>query len=320
MLNKKSIVLSGVDNSSKRAVLTLENSANGINGRLRLYNFGLEPLGIITLGIYQKGNVFKAGLIKISEMLYSFASDIKDISENFSCAVINFVNGEPRPILYGTSEGYDDQEKIFGQVINSLSEAKNVEEVEHTLDKFGVDYDDELKSEINEEIDKCISEESIEKCEGDCENCEYKKFYFSQIKVQELENSQENNNDEIDKKEDEIQGTQTFYLEMKSQLDDLFANNPNEEYLQELLPNSKWVKVSIDENGNYYVLGLIYEGDVLQYICYGVPGVYQKIPPRELSGFPVWFPLDQTKPQGFGYWLSYQDAESGESVKAVIVE
>ena len=78
-------------------------------------------------------------------------------------------------------------------------------------------------------------------------------------------------------------------------------------------------KVSIDDNGDYYVLGLLYEGENLKYICYGVPGVYQKYPPRELSGYPIWFPLDENSPEGFGYWLSYQDANSGESVKAVVI-
>ena len=106
---------------------------------------------------------------------------------------------------------------------------------------------------------------------------------------------------------------------MKGQIDNLFANNPTEDYLQELIPNSKWVKVGLENEEDYYVLGLIYEKEKLMYISYGVPGVYQKVPPRELSGFPVWFPLDENKPQGFGYWLSYQDADSGESVKAVII-
>lgn len=105
---------------------------------------------------------------------------------------------------------------------------------------------------------------------------------------------------------------------MKGQIDSLFENNPTEEYLETLIPNSKWVKVEL-KNGDYYVLGLIYQDQQLKYICYGVPGVYQTLPPRQLSGYPVWFPLDSNKNEGFGYWLSYQDAENGESVKAVII-
>ncbi len=320
MFIKKNIVLSGVDNPSQKAVLTLECDGQMAKGRLRLYNFGVEPKGIISLGLYYGGNVIKAGLIRSSQMLYTFACQSENISDDFSCAVINFVNGEPSPILYGKGEGYSDKDEIFSQVIEKIKTSKNVDEVEKTLDKYGVDFDEELKSEIEYEIDNCMAKKEC----GDCENCEYKKFYLENSQSQKLELSSDAHKELVssleneDDEEDEDQNI-NFYAELKPQLDNLFANNPSEDYLENLLPNSKWVKVSIDDNGNYYVLGLIYEDDRLVYICYGVPGVYQKNSPRELSGYPVWFPLDEAKPEGFGYWLSYQDAESGESVKAVVV-
>jgi len=309
MVERKNIVLNGVENSSQKAVLTLESDDEVTKGRIRLYNFGAEPKGIISLGIYQNGEVVKAGLIRASQMLYTFSCNVPRLSNKFSCAVVNFVEGEPKPLLYGNCEGYSDQDEIFGEVIQALSQSKNMTEVEDTLDKYGIEFEDKLKEEINKVIDKSI-EKDIQTCEkencNDCEICEYKKYYLSQM----TENKQTT---------EETPVQDLFYLEMKPQLDDLFANNPSEDYLENLLPNSKWAKVKIDEDGNYYVLGLIYEEDKLKYICYGVPGVYQKNAPREISGFPVWFPLDESKPQGFGYWLSYQDADSGESVKATII-
>ena len=314
MLIKKNIVLHGVKESSQKALLTIECDGLIAEGKLRLYNFGEEPKGIISLGIYQKGEVVKAGLIHYSQMLYTFNCQLNDISKDFSCAVINFVNGEPTPILYGNGEGYIESDEIFSQVLKELNKSQNVEEVEETLDKYGIDFDDELKDEIEEKIDSCLQSGC------DCENCEYKKFYLENINAMSMNNAEELNEkvDEIqEEKEDVIE--KKFYLELKPQIDKLFENNPSEDYLEKLLPNSKFVKVKIDDNGNYYVLGLIYENDKLIYICYGVPGVYQKNAPRELSGYPIWFPLEQSNPQGFGYWLSYQDAESGESVKAVIV-
>ncbi len=321
MFSKKNIVLSGVNNSSQKAVLTLECDGKMAKGRLRLYNFGVEPKGIISLGLYYGGNVLKAGLIRSSQMLYTFACQSDNITDDFSCAVINFVNGEPSPILYGKGDGYSDKEEIFNQVIEDLKESKNVEEVESTLDKFGVDFDDELKSEIETEIDKCMASEERNEC-GDCENCVYKKFYLENSQTQKLELSSKEHQNLVDSLEDNEEEQETeinFYEQLKPQIDKLFASNPSEEYLEKLLPNSKFVKVSIDDNGNFYVLGLIYDEDKLLYICYGVPGVYQKNAPRELSGYPVWFPLDEEKSQGFGYWLSYQDADSGESVKAVMI-
>ncbi len=312
MMSKKSIVLNGVENKSQRAVLTIECDGEMASGRVRLYNFGVEPKGIISLGINDGKNVIKAGLTHSSGMLFTFMSEIKQIPEKFSCAVVNFVGGEARPILYGCSDGYQDREQVFKQVIDSLSLAKDARQVEKVLDDYGIDYDEQEKEDIEKEIDRALDENCVKTCGKDCDNCEYKKFYLEHTKKMELDKTDESENDNN-------QTSSKFYEEMKEQIDSLFANNPNEDYLMQLLPNSKWVKVSIDESGDYYVLGLIYDENKLKYICYGVPGVYQKYPPRELSGYPIWFPLDEDKPEGFGYWLSYQDADTGESVKAVVI-
>ncbi len=319
MFSRKNIVLSGVDNSSQKAVLSLEYDGQMAKGKLRLYNFGAEPKGIISLGIFQDGNVVKAGLIKCSQMLYTFACQANEISDEFSCAVINFVNGEPNPILFGKGEGCINKDDIFTKIAAELKSTNSASEVERTLDKYDVDYDKSLKEEIENEIDEYLEEEgeSKEEC-NDCENCIYKKYYLENCKSQELgminevlSNSDENN--------EETSSEFKFYDELKPQIDKLFSKYPTEDYLEKLLPNTKWVKVNLDDSDNYFVLGLIYEQENLKYICYGVPGVFSKNPPRELSGFPIWFPLEESKPQGFGYWLSYQDADSGESVKAIVV-
>ena len=318
-MTRKNLVLNAIDNSSQKAVLSLECNGENTTGKLRLYNFSTLPNGIISLGIYSNGQIYKAGLTYSSSMVYTFKNDLKTLPNNFSCAVINFQGGDAKPLLYGNSDGYIDREKIFDQVISSLSQTKTVKDVEKVLDDFGVDYDDELKQDIDNAINENLKDVETFTCFKEnlnCKDCPYKKFYNSQI-----EKMDENDIDENMPVEDkgDNQNTQKFYQEMKEQIDKLFDNNPKEEYLQELLPNSKWVKVTIDENGDYYVLGLLYEDKVLKYICYGVPGVYQKIPPRELSGYPIWFPLEKERPEGFGYWLSYQDADSGESIKAVVV-
>lgn len=318
MFNKKNIVLSGVENNSQKAVLSLEYDGQMAKGKLRLYNFGSEPKGIISLGLFQDGNVVKAGLIKCSQMLYTFACQAENINDNFSCAVINFVNGEPNPILFGKGDGFVDKDDIFSQISNDLKNANSVNEVEDTLNKYNVDYEKDLKEEIENEIDDYLEEtEDCENCQ-DCEECLYKKYYLENHKSQELsiEGKVSLIDEQIEQKSDE---EISFYDEIKPQIDKLFNKYPNEEYLERLLPNTKWVKVNLEEDDNYFVLGLIYEQEKLKYICYGVPGVYSKNPPRELSGFPIWFPLEEAKPQGFGYWLSYQDADNGESVKAVVV-
>lgn len=301
MINKKSIVLNGVDEKDKRAILTMVRDCESVNGTLRLYNYAVEPNGIMSLGICFDGQVIKAGLTQTEMMTFQFKSQIESIPQTFSCAVINFIDGLPKPILYGNSDGYLDEDDVFSQVIKSLYEVQNSDEVEQVLDAHGVDFDEGLKEEIQTEIDRCINSQAC----TNCDDCEYKKYYMRSISA-------------VNSQSEEIEEKKTFYQDMKLQIESLFNENPPEEYLQKLIPNSKWVKVELDSQ-DYYVLGLISENEKIVYICYGVPGVFQKNPPRELAGYPIWFPLDENNLQGFGYWLSYQDAETGESVKAVVV-
>lgn len=293
---RKSLVLNSVDQSKEKAVLTIEGDSENLKGRVRLYNFGVLPKGILTLGIYSNGKVYKAGLTHQSGMLYTFLVDENVFNDQFSCAVVNVFNGLIKPILFGSSQGKSEG---LSQVVKAIKSAENIDQVEQVLDEYGVDFEDEEKAEIEQAIDKEFE------CDA-CKNCKYKQYFYStqmaEGQEQEIQEPKENKN---------------FYQELKPQIEKLFSQNKEEEYLEKIFPNSKWVRVAL-ENDDYYVFGLIKSEGSVKYICYGVPGVFQKTPPRELSGFPSWLPLDSQNEEGFGYWLTYQDAESGESVKAIV--
>ena len=299
-----------------------------------MYNFSSEPSGILSLGITSDSGVIKAGLTRTSNMLFSFGSPVKNMPSDFSCAIVNFVGGEPSPILFGSCQGSSDLEDALHDVVMSLRGTKSVDDVESLLDSVGIDYDQQLKQEIEEEIDKHFdkAQEKVESqslieskhsdCESkDCSECMYKKYFYENNKnlvfSESVQESEELENPTLEESENKNSGME-FYNEIKSQVDTLFAENKPEEYLQELIPNSKWVKVEVDGGGDYYVFGLIYEDDNLKYVCYGVPGMFSRVPPKQLSGYPVWLAIDKDKQDGFGYWLSYQDASTGESVKAII--
>lgn len=342
MIAKKSIVLSGVRSDKEKAVLSLEMNGESISGRVRLYNFANEPSGIISLGLFSNGKVIKAGLTKASTMLYTFQAQEAVLPAIFSCAIVNFSGGEAKPLLYGNSDGSIDQEDVFGAVIASLQDTKSASKVEQILDQHGVFYEDELQEEIDEAIEK-----EFEK--HDCAHCKYRNYFYENHPesvhsnasvgdvrniaeavetVAYLKNDDKENGDERTDEDDspnilpefanQEQTNASFYDEIKPQVETLFEKNPAETYLMDMIPNSKWVKVEFDQGGDYYVFGMLYENDMLKYICYGVPGIYQKQPPKQLSGYPVWFPLDSRKREGFGYWLSYQDAGTGESIKAIV--
>lgn len=328
MLKRKSIVLSDIsNNSSKKAVLSLEEDGVGVKGTLRLYNFPFELSGISSLGFYVDQKVYKAGLTYKSHMLYDFFLSINELPNKFSCAVVNFQNAVATPILYGSSEG--NNENIYGSIISEIAKDNSLKNTKQTLDSFGVDFDEEEKKQIEKEIDSALCDDNC----GNCTDCVYKK-YFYENQPHEAEtvstNSlhKEETVDLVDKnvqepaKENERKEEENeiiFIDKLKPQIDKLFETNPMEDNLQKLIPYSKWVKVEYEDDGDFYVFGLLYdEHNNVRYVCYGVPAVFEEEPPKELSGYPIWLPLDKDNMRGFGYWLTYQDATTGEPVKAII--
>lgn len=102
-----------------------------------------------------------------------------------------------------------------------------------------------------------------------------------------------------------------FYLSVKPQLDEIFVCFPECEDLEDVVPNSKWAKIQVDDG--FYVVGLILDGEVVRYISYGVPATKNSCPPSEIRDVAVW--LDDGKKEGKGYWVIYQDAMTGQCLK-----
>lgn len=105
-----------------------------------------------------------------------------------------------------------------------------------------------------------------------------------------------------------------FFFAVKPQLDEMFVRYPAEERLNAIVPNSKWVRVDTDE-GDYYVLGVLYDLSTPIFICYGIPGMRNVAPPREIADVCVWLPLSADEPDGGGFWIIYQSAENGKCVR-----
>ena len=102
-----------------------------------------------------------------------------------------------------------------------------------------------------------------------------------------------------------------FYLSVKPQLDEIFVCFPECEDLEDVVPNSKWAKIQVEDG--FYVVGLILDGEVVRYISYGVPATKNSCPPSEIRDVAVW--LDDGKNEGKGYWVIYQDAMTGQCLK-----
>ena len=306
MINQRTLVLSSLGSGKEKAVVNFNLENNKLSGKLRLYNFKENITGILTLGILSEGKVVKTALKIVQKDLFSFETEYNLEFSKFTCALINISNGNAKPLLLGASNGskpktvdYKLAENLYLLDEENLSCTKTLE----SLNNAGIDYDREEKEIIDQSISACLG--GNEKCA----NCKYREAFFSGCATENVENKK------VKYLEEEKFEQINFYDEIKEQLDALFNRYPEETFLNEVIPNSKWIKVDYEDNGEYYVIGLIYEGETIKFISYGVPGQFDIAPPRELADGAQWLPLDPNKPQDLGYWLTYQDAKNGEAVE-----
>ncbi|MDE5991011.1 MAG: hypothetical protein K2H36_05465 [Clostridia bacterium] len=109
--------------------------------------------------------------------------------------------------------------------------------------------------------------------------------------------------------------SQPFYKKIEDNMQELFEKNERDEELSLLIPDSKWVRVSLGDDG-YYVVGIIYSEDVPNIICYGVPDKDGSNPPQSNENCRQWMEIEKG---GRGYWMMYQSAQSGETMTSSIV-
>lgn len=104
-----------------------------------------------------------------------------------------------------------------------------------------------------------------------------------------------------------------FYERMKGEIEGILSAYPHEDKLERTVENSKWVKITYGD-GNFYVFGVIYENAKPQYVCYGVPTEQSERPPESMRGLASFIPLSPDERQK-GFWVMYQDASTGASIK-----
>ena len=100
-----------------------------------------------------------------------------------------------------------------------------------------------------------------------------------------------------------------FYLRMRPEIEKIFSAYPKEESLERAMEGSRWAKIGYGEN-KYYAFGVLSVEGAPRYICYGVPSTDGQNPPESLKGCASFMPVE-----GGGYWIMYQDAGTGVSVK-----
>lgn len=107
-----------------------------------------------------------------------------------------------------------------------------------------------------------------------------------------------------------------FLQDIIYQLDEMFKIYPADEILNSIIPNSKFIKVNTDSAN--YVLGVIYEDNLMKYIAYGVPAQHNSLPPNDLGKNYQWLPLNPNDVMSDGYFMIYQNALTGQIVELIL--
>ncbi len=106
-----------------------------------------------------------------------------------------------------------------------------------------------------------------------------------------------------------------YYEEVRDKIDELFKVGVKEKILEDIMPETQWVRIEYSPSA-HYVVGIIgNKRENPDYICYGVESEYSSAPPLCLGNDARWLPLDVRKPQDKGYWLLFQSAKSGETIR-----
>ena len=102
-----------------------------------------------------------------------------------------------------------------------------------------------------------------------------------------------------------------FYDKMRAEIEGLFSAYPPAEELCAAIDCSKWVKISYGDD-SFYVFGVIFSDGAPKYICYGIPAKDSAAPPASMRGLASF--LDVKTEHGEGFWIMYQDADTGASI------
>jgi len=293
MENSKGII--NIEKSNKAPAITLRY-ANARDNCFALVASGNNPIEIVPL---------KNENDEMSGELPSFF----DCNAIINVCIVDAGNEQVTPLLLG---GTGDKREFYDNVIRNFTYFKN------KIMEIGASNPHLFEcKDIDEDVNEIMTDTLLAEClsqDNKCENCMYKRVFYenkdngkatTQITDQEAQPPKDL---DVDINPNQNQGK--FYSQVHNSISELFEHYPSDDVLCKLIPESKFVKVDYENTGDYYSVGLISEEGHLKYICYAIPSKKGSQPPADLEGFSQWIEVDKDS----GYWLMYQDAETGENV------
>ncbi len=199
----------------------------------------------------------------------------------------------------------------------SAASSKSTEYKEVGENKKAVAYDDEAIAEVNyyeysaDENGGALREDKTQKKDGSASGENEESAGAVKVQKERLERKYNRTNSKNRAEKPKLAGGD-FYGRMSGDIEKIFASYPKESELEEAMEGSRWAKISYGD-GKYYVFGVLSVDGVPRYICYGVPSANSEKPPKSLENCASYMPV-----KNGGYWIMYQDANTGVSVKISI--
>lgn len=204
------------------------------------------------------------------------------------------------------------------QTLNNLENKSSpvdiINPVQSKIDSWQEDVIHNLENEFMESVECLISPTNQNKTLKTKESClnnteiSHISNNIEQLKNKDTNEQDDNNLNTTNTDNDKLE----FLNSIVEQLDILFDQNPPDEILNSIFPDSKFIQV---QGESPYVVGAIYEEDMLKYIAYGVPANYNTLPPTDLGEHYQWLPLNPNDVMSDGYFMIYQDAITGNLVE-----
>lgn len=305
---KKNIILIPADYngvSNQKGVLSLTYQDDKVIGELRCYNIKFTQENF-SVGIQIGDNVFKtqAQAKELSNLKVQINGKANNTSK-VSVAIVSLKGKSYDTLLWGSSEITKAMQEHF--LVQSLLEKTQILDIqEQTFAQNLQNRSEELTDEVLEEKQDEIFQQQL-----------LEDYIDREVKRSEVEAESYHPYSKVNINSDSIPNKENFFGKIENQIQKIFESNQPDQVLEKIIPDSKFCKVM--QGDDFYVFGIIYENGKEKCICYGIPAEYSLVPPKEVEGFSQWLPIDADNYAGKGYWMTYQDAQTGENIAVEIV-
>ncbi len=309
MYLKRTIILSNVKTASK--ILLIVEKSEKVVAKIKGVNFEGDTWAAFS---FNGAPLMLERIVSEQDYYYADLPPYTNINEEICCAV--FSSNESANVYYG---GTENKDSFYATFLKALPEFKI--QINFILDEEKSKLFEQNESEVEKQIDSELTNQILcecmrKECEDKCKDCTYKRaFYEKQLAkaTEKIDDKEEKKQfEQVEEIKEKEHSKKTFYYAVEGSLSELFKAYPNDEALEKLIANSRFVKVDYEGDGNFYSVGVIYDDKGEEkYICYAIYGNKNSPPPKELEGFSQWLEVEND----FGYYLMYQDAESGENIR-----